>query len=148
MTARVGKRGGIRYYYGQGKIPLGGCPHKAMHRWAELEAGRGRDDDDQLLDHSELLERAVPLKPVAGVYFLIAGGVIRYVGQTRNLFKRIEEHRLKRVFDSYAVLPCAPEEAPVLEARYIDALKPEWNIALLGSEIRNKPQEMPLSVGS
>lgn len=132
MTARVGKRGGIRYYYGQRKIALGGCPQKALQRWAELEAGRPRDSDD-LLEEVAILRRAVPLKAVAGVYFLISGAKVRYVGKTNNLFKRIEEHRLKRVFESYALLPCSADDASVMEARYIAALKPEWNVALLGT---------------
>lgn len=136
MTARRNKRGGIAYYYGLAgkKIPLGGCPVRAMQRWAEIEAGEQRDPEE-LLDATQILRRSIPLKPVAGIYFLIVQGAIKYVGRSRNLFKRLEEHRLRRVFDSYAVLPCAAEDAAIMEARYIAALRPEWNG--LGTEIRN-----------
>ena len=39
MTARKGRNGTVRYYYGQGKLALGSDINKARIKWAELENG-------------------------------------------------------------------------------------------------------------
>ena len=127
MTARKFKRGGMAYYYGVGgqKIPLGSCPIKARHRWAELEAGRPIDDG-KLLELPNLLKRSIPLAGTPGIYFLFANGQLMYVGRSINLWRRIEEHK-RRSFDSYSFVPCQVADLTRLEARYIDKFKPPWN---------------------
>ena len=127
MTARR-TGAGLRYYYGQNKLALGPCELKARHRWALLEAGLPIDDTS-LLDFDDLAERAIPLKNTVGIYFLIAGGEVKYVGQSINLWRRIEEHKVyTKGFDSYAFLPCAEADLGVLEARYIAKFNPPWNV--------------------
>jgi|SRR6185369_4756615 len=131
MTARRNKGGDLRYYYGQEKIPLGPCEFKARHRWALIEAGLPIDET-KLLDVDDLMERAIQLSNASGIYFLLAGGRVMYVGQSTNLWRRIEDHKKIgfRGFDSYAFLPCSAADLGTLEARYIDKFQPPWNIRI------------------
>lgn len=130
MTARRNKGGGLRYYYGQEKIPLGPCELKAIHRWTLIEAGLPIDNS-KLLAIEDLRERAIPVINASGVYFLMTGGIVMYVGQSTNLWRRIEDHKINfRGFDSYAFLPCPAADLGTLEARYIDKFQPPWNIRI------------------
>lgn len=69
----------------------------------------------------------------SGVYFLIHGAAVVYVGQSANVFKRLGDHITAngygRDFDRFAVLPCAREARVSLEQHYISTLKPVFNVA-------------------
>ncbi len=89
------------------------------------------------------IDVSVMLRP--GVYALLRGGVVVYVGQSKKLLGRIYAHRtnhgrsgmpkwmpasLKGIaFDEVHVLPCAIEELDRLERALIDLYKPRHNIA-------------------
>jgi hypothetical protein len=77
---------------------------------------------------AEIMESAFPLDLLSGVYFLIRQSVIIYVGQTTNLLNRLAKHqRSGRRFDSFAYIPCPPEQLEELEGIYIAMLVPEEN---------------------
>lgn len=83
---------------------------------------------DGLLDEAALVEAASSWQDLCGVYFLIAGGRVRYVGQAVQVYARLAVHaREKEPFDQVAVIACEPKDLDVLESLYIHRLRPEWN---------------------
>ena len=76
----------------------------------------------------EILSCSMPAANMCGVYFLIAKGSIKYVGQTINLFHRLAQHkRAGKKFDSYSFIPCEQEQLNELERIYCDLLMPDEN---------------------
>lgn len=74
-----------------------------------------------------IIAAAQPREKVCGVYFLIAGGSVVYVGQSTDVHYRVAYHAQFRAFESYHVIPCPESEACLLESRYILAINPPWN---------------------
>lgn len=76
-----------------------------------------------------ILAAAVPLKGPEGVYFLIAAGVIVYVGQSIDINRRLHVHRRSgRKFDSYSWIAVAGQaERLRRETELIRMLRPDWN---------------------
>lgn len=94
-----------------------------LRSWA-LRAAAG----DGLLDEAALVEAAAPWSDLCGVYFLIAGGRVRYVGQARQVYARLATHaREKEPFDQVAIVECDANQLDVIESLYIHRLRPEWN---------------------
>ena len=60
----------------------------------------------------------------SGVYFLIKGSKVIYVGQSVNVFARISSHAQYRDFDSYAYVSCPKDRLDILESLYIHTLNP------------------------
>lgn len=71
-------------------------------------------------------------QPTTGIYFLIRGESIVYVGQSLDVYHRISLHakESQKAFDSYFVLPCLPSELNVLEPHYIFKFCPLYNLVL------------------
>jgi hypothetical protein len=67
-----------------------------------------------------------------GIYFLLRGGHVVYIGQSKNLLFRIGAHIAEagKDFDAYAVLPCEPSELDKLEIENIVRYAPEYNRTL------------------
>ena len=64
------------------------------------------------------------------VYFLVRAGAVVYVGKSKCVEKRVQQHRVARkVFDAVYVLPCALEDVDYLEAGLIIRMRPELNNA-------------------
>lgn len=61
-----------------------------------------------------------------GIYFLLKGDVVVYVGQSMNVEKRVTAHRDKD-FDSFRVIPCEPSKLLHYEKRLIKYFKPMYN---------------------
>lgn len=80
-----------------------------------------------LLREHEIVEHAVPLGTVCGVYFLIQEKRVVYVGQSTNVFSRIFTHTQSKEFDSYVYLPCDKDMLDKLESLYIHFLSPPLN---------------------
>ena len=57
-----------------------------------------------LLRANEIAQAALPLEKVSGVYFLVDGDEVVYVGQAVNVYSRVGQHTDKR-FDRYAFVP-------------------------------------------
>ena len=64
-----------------------------------------------------------------GVYFLFREGELVYVGQTRTLKWRLDQHLADRrkVFDAVAFLPCTIDRLLEIEGHYIRAYAPRYN---------------------
>ena len=62
----------------------------------------------------------------SGVYFLIYKDEIVYIGQSKNIYKRIFDHKIK--FDSIAIIKCKGVFAlKELEREYLIKFKPKYN---------------------
>jgi hypothetical protein len=73
-----------------------------------------------------------------GVYFLWHEGVVVYVGQGRNMRRRIGTHIAEwvKVFDSISCVRCHVKELDRIERRFIAALRPKYNQAGLPVDVR------------
>lgn len=63
-----------------------------------------------------------------GVYFLIRGNEIVYVGQSVNVPSRINQHRKDKRFDRAVYVPCTRQRVSALERHWIERLDPEYNL--------------------
>ena len=63
------------------------------------------------------------------VYFLFDGGELVYIGQSRNVYGRINEHLKDRdkVFDAFAIFSVPSRELLDIEQANIDYYKPKYN---------------------
>lgn len=64
---------------------------------------------------------------LSGIYFLLNGGTVTYIGQTRNFFSRLMCH--SRTFDSVRFIPCDGKKLNYYERRWIKKFRPKGNIA-------------------
>ena len=86
----------------------------------------------------EILEMAMPvnLEAMVGVYFLLDGDEIVYVGQSKsNIPARIQAHAKDKEFQKFTVMPCDPDMLDDLEAKYIAQYAPKYNRTLRNSRI-------------
>lgn len=79
-----------------------------------------------LLRAEEIAAAARPWQTETGVYFLLDGTEVVYVGQAVNIYARIAQHSDKQ-FDRYAFVPCPREMLDKLESLYIHCLRPPLN---------------------
>lgn len=75
----------------------------------------------------EILASAFSIPSEPGIYFLISGGEIVYVGQSRIPIRRIGDHARDKVFDSISFEPCRFEDLDERERHYIKAFEPRYN---------------------
>ncbi|MBY0474234.1 MAG: DUF4224 domain-containing protein [Nitrosomonas sp.] len=87
------------------------------------------NDDDGLLTRVQIIRRSKPVKPLCGIYFLLCGSEIVYVGQSINLVERIGNHLRndEMLFDSYYYLEVKRENMLLMERKYIEKLFPRMN---------------------
>ncbi|MBB5509543.1 GIY-YIG nuclease family protein [Paraburkholderia atlantica] len=86
---------------------------------------------DSPLSPEQIIAAAIPTSVICGVYFLIRGERIVYVGQSKNVLRRIARHMDDgREFDRFSVSPCNEHELDGLERTYITALYPDENMSL------------------
>jgi hypothetical protein len=91
----------------------------------EYERGRG------LHTESEIAAAAKPLEGAGtGIYFLVKGGRVVYVGQSLCVLARVGTHstNASRPFDSWSWLSCDRSQLDALERDYITALMPPYNV--------------------
>lgn len=84
-----------------------------------------------LLRESEIISAANTWELATGVYFLIDGDKVVYVGQSVNVYARIASHHDK-VFERFAFIPCEREMLDSLESLYIHILRPPLNADMHG----------------
>lgn len=79
---------------------------------------------DEIFGGARLKRKAEP-----GVYFLLQGARVMYVGQSKWVHARLCEHvrAEKIIFDRYFVLLCKPSELTTLESIYLHKFKPPHN---------------------
>ena len=88
-------------------------------------------------DKEHLLAKQQPAFPkVIGIYFLIKGTDIVYVGQSADVYTRVSQHGRDafKLFDKFVVLESKPEYLADLEAHYIYKFRPPLNISLPNTE--------------
>lgn len=88
---------------------------------------------ETLLEKEQLLAIAQPFpRRLDGVYFLIDGDEVVYVGITSDIHNRIIQHiqENKKVFNRYAFIECEDGHCEI-EANYIAKLKPKYNKKLV-----------------
>lgn len=82
----------------------------------------------------DILSRAVDFNPIAGIYFLIKGDRVIYVGQSIDVIYRIHSHRALgrhgKKFDSFSYIECSKADLDLYESIYIHLLRPELNAKL------------------
>lgn len=75
---------------------------------------------------------------ISGVYFLLKEGKVKYVGESKDICRRIAEHtagyrshgKLKQDFDRWEFISIKDKKARLdIERTLIMMLQPEWNIA-------------------
>lgn len=83
-----------------------------------------------LLDAERIIELALGRRDKTGIYFLIRGASVAYVGQSTRARSRVLEHAREGLiqFDRYLILPCKKEDLLTLERRYIAKLSPACNV--------------------
>lgn len=95
-----------------------------------------------LLREDDIAKSAIPWNKASGVYFLLDGDDVVYVGQAVNVYSRIGQHTDK-IFDRYAFVPCAVDALNIIESLYIHCLRPRLN----GNQINNaKCAPIPLDI--
>jgi len=93
--------------------------------------------EDYDLNEEQVLARRQPAFPkITGLYFLIKGTTIVYVGQSTDIYARIAQHNRDTLkeFDSFSILECPTEYVTPLEAHYIYKLHPPLNSSLPSNE--------------
>jgi hypothetical protein len=97
-----------------------------------------------LLSQDEIVKTAIPWEQSSGVYFLIAGDQIVYVGQSVNVYSRIAQH--SKLFDRYAYIPCSVDVMDRLESLYIHCFRPPLN-GNMNSVEKNAPIRLDKLLG-
>lgn len=80
-----------------------------------------------LLTESEIAKQSTPLTDCCGVYFLLQGSRVAYVGQSVNVHSRISGHMSSKEFDGFAYVKCDKAALDILESLYIHAIRPPLN---------------------
>jgi alkanesulfonate monooxygenase SsuD/methylene tetrahydromethanopterin reductase-like flavin-dependent oxidoreductase (luciferase family) len=82
---------------------------------------------ERLLTADEIIEAAATYEPPCGIYFLIYGQEIVYVGQSVNVISRMSEHARRIKFSRYAFAPFPAKHLDLVESLYIHLLRPRLN---------------------
>ena len=80
-----------------------------------------------LLDERDIVAGMISDFQCSGVYFLIKGHRVVYVGQATNVFRRVSDHAGAKDFDGFTFISCKPESLNAIESLYIHYLKPQLN---------------------
>lgn len=79
----------------------------------------------ELLGHT--LYRCVEPQKICGVYALLLEGAPVYIGQSIDVLRRVEAHRLNKKFDAAYYIPCDVDGLNDLEIKLIETLNPPLN---------------------
>lgn len=89
----------------------------------------GRTRTGALWSTGKILDLAKPIHVISGVYFLIKGDEIVYIGRSYDCVRRVTRHP-RDWFDSYAVLECQDaDKISRLEVQYIQKFSPRYNLS-------------------
>lgn len=84
----------------------------------------------EIIEHSHQIANNL-----CGVYFLIHQKKIVYVGQSVNVFARVNSHRDTKEFDEFSCVVVPPQFLDVMESIYIHMLEPPLNKRYTGGQI-------------
>lgn len=134
LTARVLKSGKTLYYYSDKgkKIPLGGNLEFAKETALRFKINGVNDANERLYDifrEEDIVSQSMPVEKICGVYFLVNGSRVVYIGQTIDIEDRVREHiQHGKIFERYFWVPCHPEDRRRLETAYILMINPPENV--------------------
>jgi len=117
-------------------------PTRRAPRFADARDVAEYLDRDMVLKELDLiLSRRIVFKVISAVYFLFDKRKLIYIGQTVNLFDRLESHRQKKAFtwNSYAFIETHPEDLINLERLYIKKLNPPCNKQICHGRVGSAP---------
>jgi hypothetical protein len=97
-----------------------------LKRMETMQVASAALTGNSLLRADEIAAAAHPWEKASGVYFLLDGNEVVYVGQAVNVYSRIGQHIDKR-FYRYAFVPCPVDALDILESLYIHLLRPRFN---------------------
>lgn len=74
----------------------------------------------------------------SGIYFLLLGGEVVYVGQAIDMRKRIGNHLVEAVkhFDSVCCVPCGEQNLLKLERFFIEKFVPRYNNCRIAKQLK------------
>ena len=96
-----------------------------------------------LLHHDEILDGAHYYDNPSGIYFLIKGNEVVYVGQSVNVISRISDHYSNIKFTRYAFVPAEKKHLDLMESLYIHFLRPKFNGMSLQKGVRDLAAPIP-----
>ena len=98
-----------------------------MENKEKITDNKAVDSDTVLCPDIQKLERFE--MPKIGVYFLFNKDNLIYIGQSINIFRRLNQHIKNKNFDSYSFIKCDTDsEAIDLEKMLIKKYRPTLNI--------------------
>jgi prophage regulatory protein len=76
--------------------------------------------------------RRIEIVTLIGIYFLIDGDQIVYIGKSINVFARIAEHQRnnEKKFDTFTYIQIPIDQLDEFEVEYINAYKPKYNVVI------------------
>ena len=80
-----------------------------------------------LLSELAIVSAKLSLPARSGIYFLIKGMKVVYVGQSRSVFSRVSDHLKTKDFDGFSYIECHESILDILESLYIHVLSPPLN---------------------
>jgi hypothetical protein len=80
----------------------------------------------RLLMEIEIVKAATPWEEVCGIYFLVEGNEIVYIGQSVNVYNRVTVHKEKK-FSRCAYVECSHDNLDLMESLYIHFFRPKLN---------------------
>jgi hypothetical protein len=94
-----------------------------------------------MVSQERIINSAISYDQTCGIYFLLQGTEILYVGQSVCVFTRIRTHENERriKFDRIAWVECKKEHLDILESLYIHLFRPVMNG---GHESKQAPLSM------
>jgi hypothetical protein len=119
-------------------IPYFDEVHPIPNRWLEANVKRFHFTDQQITEAAKpqfegdwcSIERWCDYPGVCGIYFLVAGKRIVYVGLSNRIPRRIFQHRDNGVeFDSLTWFEAPEFYMKAIEAYYIERIDPPFNTA-------------------
>ncbi len=91
------------------------------------------------MDYTNL--KKFSIRPITGIYFLLNDTLLVYIGQSKDILRRIQEHRQDKVFTHYCYFECKESELNALEQKYIKRHNPKLNITFSKKE-RALPEKL------
>jgi hypothetical protein len=82
---------------------------------------------------------SLPKPTQTGIYFLFQDQKLQYVGQSNDVFKRVQTHTIQKkiTFINWRFLPADLHDLSVLEEIYIRIHRPPYNVGFRGRKARN-----------
>jgi hypothetical protein len=84
---------------------------------------------ERTISKSEINSNLIELKGMYFVYYLLLADCVIWIGSTRNLYKRLKQHKYQKGFDSVKLVSFDSEiNAKRFERYELQRLKPVYNI--------------------